>query len=51
MSSHLSLLSAMGRGQLKRNPATNLIPRKATKPPMFIKAVPLLAFLPYTSKE
>jgi hypothetical protein len=51
MSSHLSLLAAMGRGQLKRNPATSLIPRKATKPPMFIKAVPLLTFLPNTSKE
>jgi hypothetical protein len=51
MSSHLNLLVAMGRGQLKRKPTTSLIPKRATKPPMFIKAVPLLAFLLNTSKE
>jgi hypothetical protein len=51
MSSHLNLLVAMGRGQLKRKPATSLTPKRAAKPPISIKAVPLLAFLPNTSKE
>jgi hypothetical protein len=51
MSSHSSLLAAMGRGQLKRKLGTSLIPRKVTRPPMFTKAVPLLTFLPNTSKE
>jgi hypothetical protein len=51
MSSHLSLLVAMGRGQLKRKPATRLSPKRSTKPPMSITAVPLLAFLLNTSKE
>jgi hypothetical protein len=51
MSNHPSLLAAMGRGQLKRKLGTSPIPRKATKPPMYIKVVPLFAFLPNTSKE
>jgi hypothetical protein len=51
MSSPPSLLTAIGRGQLKRKLATSLIPRKATKPPICIKAVSLLASLPNTSKE
>jgi hypothetical protein len=51
MSSHLSLLVAMGRGQLKRKLATSLTPKRVTKTPMSIKAVPLLAFLLDTSKE
>jgi hypothetical protein len=51
MSSPPSLLAVMGRGQLKRKLGTSLIPKRATKPPMCIKAVPLLAFLPNTSKE
>jgi hypothetical protein len=51
MSSPLNLLVAMERGQQKRNLATSLIPKRATKPPMSIKAVPLLASLPNTSKE
>jgi hypothetical protein len=51
MSSHLNLLVAMGRGQLKRKPATSLTPKRDTKPPMSIKVVPLLAFLLNTSKE
>jgi hypothetical protein len=51
MSSLLNLLVAMGRGQLKRKPATSLTPKRATKTPMSIKVVPLLAFLLNTSKE
>jgi hypothetical protein len=51
MSSPLSLLAAMERGRLRRKLATNLIPRKATKPPISNKAVPLLAFLLNTNKE
>jgi hypothetical protein len=51
MSNHLNLLVAMGRDQQKRKPATSLTPKRATKPPMSIKAVPLLAFLLNTSKE
>jgi hypothetical protein len=41
----------MERGRLRRKLATNLIPRKATKPPISNKAVPLLAFLLNTNKE
>jgi hypothetical protein len=51
MSSHLNLLVSMGRGQLERKPATSLTPKRATKPPMSIKVVSLLAFLLNTSKE
>jgi hypothetical protein len=51
MSNPLNLLVAMGRGWQKRKLATSLTPKRATKPPMFIKAVPLLASLPNTSKE
>jgi hypothetical protein len=51
MSNPLSLLVAMGRGREKRKLATSLTPKRATKPPMFIKVVPLLASLPNTSKE
>jgi hypothetical protein len=51
MSSHLSLLVTVGRGQLKRKPTTSLTPKRVTKPPMSIKAVPLLAFLLNTRKE
>jgi hypothetical protein len=51
ISNPLNLLVAMERGQQKRNLATSLIPKIATKPPMSIKAVPLLASLPSTSKE
>jgi hypothetical protein len=51
MSSHLSLLIAMGRGQLERKPATSLTPKRVTKPPTSIKAVSLLTFLLNTSKE
>jgi hypothetical protein len=51
MSSPPSLLAAMERGRLRRNLATSLIPRKATKPPISNKVVPLLTFLPDTSKE
>jgi hypothetical protein len=51
MSSHLNLLIAMGRGQLERKPTTSLTPKRATKPPMSVKVMPLLAFLLNTSKE
>jgi hypothetical protein len=51
MSSHLSLLVVMGRGQLERKPATSLTPKRVTKPPMSIKVVPLPAFLLNTRKE
>jgi hypothetical protein len=51
MSSPLNLLVAMGRGRQKRRLATSLTPKRATKPPMSIKAVSLLASLPNTSKE
>jgi hypothetical protein len=51
MTSHLNLLVAMGRGQLERKPATSLTPKRATKPPMSIKVMPLHAFLLNTSKE
>jgi hypothetical protein len=51
MSNPLNLLVAMGRDRQKRKPAPSLTPKRATKPPMSIKAVPLLAFLPNTSKE
>jgi hypothetical protein len=33
-----SLHAAMERGLLKRNPITNLVPKRATKPPTSIKA-------------
>jgi hypothetical protein len=45
------LLVAMGRGQLERKPATSLTPKRATKPPMSIKVVLLLAFHLNTRKE
>jgi hypothetical protein len=51
VSSPLNLLVTMERGQQKKNLATSLTPRRATKPLMSIKAVPLLASLPNTSKE
>jgi hypothetical protein len=51
MSSHLNLLVAMERGQQKKNLATSLTPKRATKPPLSTKAVPLIVFLPSTSKE
>jgi hypothetical protein len=51
MSSHPNLLVAMERGQQKKNLATSLTPKRATKPPMSTKVVPLLVFLPSTSKE
>jgi hypothetical protein len=51
MCSHPNLLVAMARGQQKKNLATSLTPKRATKPPMSTKAVPLLMFLPSTSKE
>jgi hypothetical protein len=44
MSSHLSPLVAMERGQLKKNPATSPISKRAIKPHMSIKAVQLLEF-------
>jgi hypothetical protein len=40
-----------GKGRQKRKLATSLTPKRSTKPPMSIKVVPLLAFLPSTSKE
>jgi hypothetical protein len=46
-----SLLAAMERGRLRRKHATRHIPRKAIKPPVSNKAVPLLAFLVNTNKE
>jgi hypothetical protein len=51
MSSLLSLLAAMERGQLWRKPATNLTPRKAIKPPTSNKVGLLLVLLPNTNKE
>jgi hypothetical protein len=51
MSSPLSLLVAMERGQQKKNPATSPIPKGAIKPHMSIKVVQLLEFLLNTSKE
>jgi hypothetical protein len=51
MSSHPNLLVAMERGQQKKNLATSPIPKRAIKPPMSIKVVPLLVSLPSTSKE
>jgi hypothetical protein len=47
----LSLLAALERGQLRRKLATNLIPRKAIKPPTSNKAELLLVLLPNTNKE
>jgi hypothetical protein len=41
-----------GKGPAEqKNLATSLTPKRATKPPMSIEAVPLLASLPSTSKE
>jgi hypothetical protein len=51
MSSPLSLLAAMERGLLRIRHATNLIPRKAIKPPTSNKAGPLLVLLLNTNKE
>jgi hypothetical protein len=51
MSSHLSPLVAMERGQQKKNPSTSPIQKKAIKPHMSIKAVQLLEFLLNTSNE
>jgi hypothetical protein len=51
MSSHPSPLVTMERGQQKKNPATNPIPKRVIKPHMSIKADPLLAFLLNISKE
>jgi hypothetical protein len=51
MSSPLSLLAAMERGLLRRRHATNLIPRKAIKPPTSNKVGPLLVLLLNTNKE
>jgi hypothetical protein len=51
MSSPLSLLAAMERGPLRRKHATRHIPRKAIKPPISNKFVPLLAFPLNTNKE
>jgi hypothetical protein len=51
MSIHPNLLVAMERGQQKKNFATSLTPKRATKPPMSTKVVPLLVFLPSISKE
>jgi hypothetical protein len=51
MSSLQSPLVAMEKGQLKKNPATSPILKRAIKPHMSIKAVQLLEFLPNTSKE
>jgi hypothetical protein len=51
MSSPLSLLVAMERGQQKKDPATSPIPKGAIKPLMSIKAVLLLEFLLKISKE
>jgi hypothetical protein len=49
--SPLSLLAAMGRGQLKRRLITSPIPRRATKPPTFNKAERPLVHLPSINKE
>jgi hypothetical protein len=51
MSSPLSLLVVMERGQLKKNPATSPIPKRAIKPPMSTKAAQLLEFLLNINKE
>jgi hypothetical protein len=51
MSSPLSLLAAMEKSLLKRKPATNLIPKKAIKPPTSNKVGPLLVLLLNTNKE
>jgi hypothetical protein len=51
MSNPLSLLVVMKRGQLKRDPATSPIPKRAIKPPISTKPAQLLEFLLNTSKE
>jgi hypothetical protein len=51
ISSPLSLLDAIERGQLKKNPATSPIPKRAIKPPMSTKAAQLLEFLLNINKE
>jgi hypothetical protein len=51
MRSYPGPLVTMERGQLKKNPATSPIPKRAIKPHMSIKAVQLLEFLLNTSKE
>jgi hypothetical protein len=51
MSNPLSLLVAMERGLLRRRHTSNLIPRKAIKPPTSNKAGPLLVLLLNTNKE
>jgi hypothetical protein len=51
MSSLQSPLVAMERGQLKKNPATSPILKRAIKPHMSTKAAQLLEFLLNTSKE
>jgi hypothetical protein len=51
MSSPLSPLVAMERGQQKKNPATSPIPKRAIKPHMSIKAIQLLEFLLNINKE
>jgi hypothetical protein len=51
MSSPLSLLVAMERGQPKKDPATSPIPKRAIKPPMSTKAAQLLESLLNISKE
>jgi hypothetical protein len=51
MSSPLSLLVAMERGQLRKNPDTSPIPKRAIKPPISTKAAQLLEFLLNISKE
>jgi hypothetical protein len=51
MSNPPSLLVVMERGQLKKNPDTSPIPKRAIKPPISIKAVQLLVFLLNISKE
>jgi hypothetical protein len=40
-----------GKGPAREKTATSLTPKRATKPPMFIKVVSLLAFLLNISKE
>jgi hypothetical protein len=51
MSSPLSLLVVMERGQLRKNPDTSPIPKRAIKPPMSTKAAQLLEFLLNINKE
>jgi hypothetical protein len=51
MSSLQSPLVAMEKGQLKKNPATSPILKRAIKPHMSIKAVQLLEFFLNISKE